>query len=155
MEVILPFFEVITPWHWLGLALLVLGVEMMLGTFDLLWISAAAFLTSAWAALPLPAGLSTWQAECVFFGITGVVLVVLGRTVFSGFREAISDRPHLNKRSSSMVGKSALAISDFKAGKGRVKVGDSSWMAETDMEITEGSIVTILSVDGTLLKVGV
>ena len=132
MEVILPWFEVITPWHWLGLALLLIGIEMMLATYDLLWLSAAAFLTAAWAALPLPAGMSSWQAECIVFGVVGVILVVMGRTVFASFRESTSDRPNLNKRGHSMIGKSAVAISDFSGGNGRVRFADSTWLASAD-----------------------
>ena len=107
MEILASAFEVITPWHWLGLALVLLGIEMMLGTYDLLWISAAAFGATLWAALPLPAGLSSWQAEAIVFCIAALVLLVLGRTVFSNLRSAVSDRPSLNQRGRSLVGKKA------------------------------------------------
>ena len=36
-------------WHWLALALVLFSIEMMTGTWDLLWVSIAAALTSAFA----------------------------------------------------------------------------------------------------------
>lgn len=155
MELIVSLFEVITPWHWLGLALILLAFEMMLGTYDLLWISAAAFLTAAWAALPLPPALTGWMAELIIFCVFGLILLVLGRTVFSGFRNAKSDRPGLNQRGQSLVGKPALAVMDFAGGQGRVKVGDSTWLAssEAGVSITNGMDVRITSVSGTVLHV--
>ena len=32
-------------WHWLALALVLFSIEMMTGTWDLLWVSIAAALT--------------------------------------------------------------------------------------------------------------
>ncbi|MFC6197217.1 NfeD family protein [Ponticaulis profundi] len=155
MEILASAFEVITPWHWLGLALVLLGIEMMLGTYDLLWISAAAFGATLWAALPLPAGLSSWQAEAIVFCIAALVLLVLGRTVFSNLRSAVSDRPSLNQRGRSLVGKKAVAVTDFAAGEGRVKLGDTTWMALADQAavITQGMEVTVQDTEGTVLKV--
>jgi len=46
MEAFIDFFTPLQAWHWIGLALILLGIELALGTFDLLWISAAAFATS-------------------------------------------------------------------------------------------------------------
>lgn len=154
MEILLSAFEVITPWHWLGLALILLGLEMMFGTYDLLWLSGAAFLTAGYAVIA-PTGMDGWQTHLIVFAIAGVILVVLGRTVFSGLREAKSDRPNLNQKGKSLIGRRAIAVSEFVAGEGRVKVGDSTWMAVTtgDMAITEGMEVTIAEVKGTLLTV--
>ena len=157
MEMIYPLFEVITPWHWLVLALVLLGLEMMFATYDLLWLSGAAFLTAAWAALPLPVPLSSWQAEGLFFCVSGIGLLILGRTVFKGFREVTTDRPHLNQRGRSMVGKTAVAPTDFAGGEGRVKFGDSTWLASAvnGVAIAAGTTVTIQAVEGTVLKVSI
>ncbi len=157
IEALYGLFDVITPWHWLGLALLLLAVEMLLGTYDLLWISAAAFLTALYAALPLGDLFSGWQAEAIFFALSSLVLLVLGRTVFSGLRGSISDRPLLNQRGKSLVGRTAIAVTDFTGGEGRVKLGDSTWLAlaDKDLDISAGTEVEIKDVDGTVLKVAV
>ena len=35
------FLMTMTPWHWVAIGLVLVSVEMLVGTFDLLWISAA------------------------------------------------------------------------------------------------------------------
>ncbi len=156
MDAVLGLLNGITVWHWLGLALVLLGLEIMLGTFDLLWVSGAAFLTSAWAALPLPAALGGWQQELIFFAIVSLILLAVGRTVFADFRKGTpSDRPDLNQRGKSMIGKSGIAVSDFAGGEGRVKIGDSSWLAsiEHGEVIKTGTTVKVVAINGTILQV--
>ena len=156
MELIAPLFGVVTPWHWLGLALILLGLEMALGTYDLLWISGAAFITTAWSILPpvlMP--VSGWEVEAIVFCVASLVLLILGRTVFSGWREAHQDKANLNNRANALVGKPAQAVTDFVGGEGRVRLGDSTWMAvSTDQtDIQTGQEVRVEGVDGTILQV--
>lgn len=154
MDLLFAAFEVITPWHWLGLALILLGLEMMFGTYDLLWLSGAAFLTAAFSVF-LPE--NSWQIDLIVFSIAGVVLVVMGRTVFSGLREAKTDRPNLNQRGKSLIGKRAVVVDDFVAGEGRVRIGDTTWMAvaPADLAVSAGMEVTVQDVDSTVLKITV
>jgi hypothetical protein len=67
-------FTHLTVWHWLALGLMLFGIEMMTGTFDLLMISIAAWLTAAFAWLA-PDSLATWQGQVLFFGAASVALV--------------------------------------------------------------------------------
>ena len=69
-----------SAWHWLALGLILLAIEMALGTWDLLWIAIAAALTSAFTAFA-PDGLTVWQGQLIFFGVASVGLFILGRTV--------------------------------------------------------------------------
>ncbi|MEZ6002093.1 NfeD family protein [Hyphomonas sp.] len=128
-------FTHLTVWHWLALGLMLFGIEMMTGTFDLLMISIAAWITAAFAWLA-PDGLATWQGQVLFFGAASVALFVIGRTVLSGMRKTTPEHPTLNKRMDSLVGQRGVATSDFSnAGQGRVKIGDTVWGAE----IVDGS----------------
>ena len=98
-----------------------------------------------------------WQIDLIVFSIAGVVLVVMGRTVFSGLREAKTDRPNLNQRGKSLIGKRAVVVDDFVAGEGRVRIGDTTWMAvaPADVAVTAGMEVTVQDVDSTVLKITV
>lgn len=128
-------FTNLTVWHWLALGLLLFGIEMMTGTFDLLMISIAAWITAAFAWLA-PDSLATWQGQVLFFGAASVALFVFGRTVLSGMRKTSPEHPTLNKRMESLIGQRGVATSDFThAGQGRVKIGDTVWGAE----IVDGS----------------
>ena len=127
------FNELLWPlsaWHWLALALLLLSIEMAVGTFDLLWISIAAGVTAIFAAIA-PAGIAEWQGQLIFFAVAAVGLVVLGRTVFAGMRQLTKEHPTLNKRMERTVGQHGVVLADFVGGAGRVKLGDSDYSAET------------------------
>ena len=46
---IVGFLEGLTIWHWVGLGVVLLAIEVAVGTFDLLWVAAGAFLTALFA----------------------------------------------------------------------------------------------------------
>lgn len=154
MEAFLDFFTPLEAWHWVAIALVLLGIELALGTIDLLWISAAAFVTALFAAI-MPAPMNGVEAQFVFFAIASIGLLVLGRTVFGDWREMKSDKPMLNKRMQSMVGTRALVTQAFIAGTGRVKIGDTEWLAHAvDGEaFAKGATVIVEDVDATVVKV--
>ena len=146
--------ENLTVFHWLGIGLILLTLEVAVGTFDLLWVATAAFLTALFAlVVPLPVG--GWQGQLVFFGIMGTLFVTAGRTLFKGLRKTASTHPNLNDRLAKMVGQKGEAESSFENGRGKVKLGDSVWMAEQADEtvIVEGDQVVVSGYDGTTLRV--
>ncbi|HBX97912.1 MAG TPA: NfeD family protein, partial [Hyphomonas sp.] len=57
-------FSELTFWHWLALGLILFGIEMMSGTFDLLMVSIAAWLTAAFTYFA-PDSLSGWQGQMI------------------------------------------------------------------------------------------
>lgn len=151
------FIDLITPlqaWHWVAFALILLGFELLLGTFDLLWISAAAMLTALFTWV-MPAPIDGLEGQLLFFSIVAVALLVLGRTVFDDWRHKESDKPLLNKRMESMVGTRALVTQGFEAGTGRVKIGDTEWLAHAvdGDDFTEGATVLVKDVEATAVKV--
>ncbi|HPF22241.1 MAG TPA: NfeD family protein [Hyphomonas sp.] len=124
-------FTHLTVWHWLALGLVLLGIEMMTGTFDFLMIAIAAWAAAAFAWLA-PDSVAGWKGQLVFFGIIGLVMVVAGRTFLTGLRGRTEEHPTLNKRMASLVGQRGIAAADFSvSGEGRVKIGDTMWGAET------------------------
>ena len=125
----MELFDQLTVWHWLAFGLLLFGIEMMTGTFDLLMISIAAWVTAAFTAFA-PEGLTNWQGQLVFFGIAAFGLVLFGRTILSGFRKTSDEHPTLNKRMEGLIGQSGLATRDFIGGNGQVKIGDTVWQAQ-------------------------
>lgn len=154
MEALIEFFTPLQAWHWIALALIILGLELALGTIDLLWISAAAFLTALFKAVA-PAPIDGLEGQLLVFAVASIGLLILGRTVFGDWRNHESDKPLLNKRMESMVGMRALVTQAFSAGTGRVKIGDTEWLAyavEGD-DFAEGATVIIKDVEATAVKV--
>ena len=50
----------------------------------------------------------------------------------------------LNREMEAMIGQEYIAITPFVAGRGRIKVRDSSYAALSDDEIAEGDLVTVI-----------
>lgn len=143
-----------TAWHWLALGLFLISVEMILGTFDLLWIAIAAALTSVFTAIA-PGGMSAWQGQLIFFAIASTGLFVMGRTVFRKMRDSVEEHPTLNKRMAGTLGQRGVVATDFSGGIGRIKLGDTVWSAETvdGSDLATGVGVIVEDTAGNVLKV--
>lgn len=154
MEPVIGLLESLTIWHWIGIGVVLMMLEIVTGTFDLLWVGAAAFLTALFVLIA-PAPIDAWQGQLVFFFAVAVVFVVMGRTLFRGLRRAPASHPNLNARTASLIGKTGEATTTFESKRGKVRIGDTVWLAEQSDEtvIVEGDGVTVTGADGTLLKV--
>ncbi len=154
MEAIVGFLDGLTVWHWLGLGIILLAIEVAVGTFDLLWVSVGAFLTALFALLvPLPVG--GWQGQMVFFGVAAIIFVICGRTLFKGVRRKQTSHPHLNDRLANMVGQHGEAATAFVDRRGKVKVGDTMWLAALAdaASITIGDAIVVTGSEGGILTV--
>ncbi len=148
------FLTNMTPWHWAALALILLSIEMITGTFDFIWIGLAAGIAALFAWLA-PDAMNSWQVQCVVFAVTAIALVIMGRTAFSGLRNPPSSHPNLNDRIGKMVGHTAVVTSEFIGGEGRVRVGDTEWAAESADGVPhiQGAQVVITGGAGSMVKV--
>jgi inner membrane protein len=151
---VVGILEGLTLWHWIGIGIVLLTLEVAVGTFDLLWVAMGAFLTALFVVL-VPESMNGWQGQLTFFGVVAIAFVISGRTIFRGLRRRSSSHPNLNDRLSSMVGQRGEAATGFEGGFGKVRVGDSVWLAQQTDEavIIEGDEVVISGADGTTLKV--
>ena len=151
---VIGLLEGLTIWHWVGLGIVLLTLEVAVGTFDLLWVSIGAFLTAVFA-LVIPEPVGGWQGQLTFFGVAALAFVISGRTLFKGLRRASSTHPNLNDRTANMIGQRGEAATSFDGGEGKVKVGDTVWLARQADEtvIVEGDQVVVAGAEGTTLKV--
>lgn len=154
MEAVIGLLEGLTVWHWLGIGIVLLTLEVAVGTFDLLWIAMGAFATALFALI-VPDPVGGWQGQLIFFGFMALVFVVSGRTLFKGLRNRSTSHPNLNDKIASMVGNRGEAATNFEGGRGKVKIGDSVWLAERvgDAMIGKGDQLVVTGADGTTLKV--
>ncbi len=153
MDAIVGLLEGFTVWHWVGIGIVLLTLEVAVGTFDLLWVALGAFVTALFAlVVPLPAG--GWQGQLTFFGLIALAFVISGRTLFKGLRQHNTSHPHLNDRLATMVGQHGQAATKFNNGEGKVKVGDTMWLARSeDAAIVEGDRIVVSGVESGTLKV--
>lgn len=150
----MEFLADLNIWHWMIFGLVLLGIEMMTGTFDLLMVSIAAFLTGLFEQIA-PGAAASWQGQFIFFGVVSVVLLALGRTIFSSLRNQEAEHPTLNKRMSALVGQRGIVSIGFAAGQGKVRIGDTEWLAESvdGSDLTDGAAIVVEGAESTTVRV--
>ncbi len=146
------FLNAFTRWEWwaiIGFVLVVLEVFM----------PGAIFLWPALAALTLAAvtWLSDfdWQVYMILFALLTLVYAFAGRNAYLKMRDQ-SDQPMLNKRSHQLVGKYCEIVETTNLERGRVRMGDSTWLARSaagTSELVVGEHVQVTAVEGTTLIV--
>ncbi len=151
---VIGLLQGLTVWHWAGIGIVLLTLEVAVGTFDLLWVSMAAVLTALFALI-IPAPIGAWQGQLIFFAIVAVAFLVAGRTWFKGLRRVPVSHPNHNDRIAALIGQKGEAATSFDGGQGKVKIGDTVWLARQADEtvIVEGDQVIVSGAEGTLLKV--
>ncbi len=154
MDAMIGFLDGLTVWHWAGVGIVLLTLEVAVGTFDLLWVSIAAFLTALFALI-MPDPIGAWQGQLIFFAIVAVAFLVAGRTWFKGLRRTAASHPNLNDRLASMIGQRGEAATSFDGGDGKVKIGDTVWLARQvdDTVIVEGDQIVVSGAEGGTLTV--
>jgi inner membrane protein len=112
-------------WIWLGLGLVLAVAEMAIPGFFLIWLAGAAIITGA-LAWALPLGLA-WQI--VIFAVLAIIAVFSGRRYLRDNPIMPAD-PLMNDRGGRAVGDIVLVTAAIAAGTGRVRHGDSEWLAK-------------------------
>ena len=141
-------FEGIEPhWFWLGLGLVLATLEILVPGVYLIWLAVAAIATGA-IAFVFDLGLPFQIINFVFLSL----IAAFSAKRFLRDRPIVSADPLLNKRGGRLVGETAVVTQAFEGGTGRVKHGDSEWLARgPDMDT--GERVRITGSEGALLLV--
>ncbi|MDG2320034.1 MAG: NfeD family protein [Rhodospirillaceae bacterium] len=142
------FLESLDFWSWWILALLLFVLELSAPGVVFLFIAVAAAITGvvAWVLPDLG-----WQISFVVFALLSVVSVVVGRKVWRPGKVETAD-PTLNRRANQYVGKTFTLDTAVKNGRGRLNVGDSSWLAKGP-DLPAGTKVRVTAVDGSILEI--
>ena len=143
----MSFLIGLSPWHWLSAAVLLLVVDMLIGSYYLLWVSFAAFLV---ALLQWVFGFG-WEAQMVVFTVTSV-LSVIAWYVYDKKRDKTKPRPTLNKRGHQYIGRTFQLSDAIINGVGKIKVDDSSWKVKGE-DAPINTPVKVIDIDGTVLIV--
>jgi inner membrane protein len=140
-------FELFTTWGWLVAALVLAGFEMAVPGAFLIWLAGAAAVTGVLTGL---LGLG-WQVQLPLFAVLAIISIVLGRAYLK--RNPIkTDDSGLNRRGDRMTGQVVEVIEAIVRGQGKVKVGDSPWIA-TGLDAPVGAKVRIIAVKSSILQV--
>lgn len=141
--------SVIASYGWWILALLLIAAELIAPGYFLLWIGIAAgvmgLLTLALPSFP-------FLVQAVIFGVLAVAICLIYWKYIRPSTELRDDQPLLNRKGERMIGRRVLAADAFVNGRGKVKVGDTMWLAE-GFDAQAGELVEVIGVYGTTLQV--
>ncbi|MGE5422335.1 MAG: NfeD family protein [Ignavibacteriales bacterium] len=114
-----------------------------------LWLSLAGLLVSLGAKLHI---LNTWGAQIFTFAILTIFFIFVTRPLVMKVFKTKDVKSNVD----SLIGATGLVIQDIAPlHTGQIKLYGEVWTATADQEITTGSEVVILSVEGVKLKVEV
>lgn len=138
-----------TPWLlWAIIALLCGLAEMQVPGAYLIWIAiSAAFMAALTAILRLP-----MEAQIVIFAIASLASCYGGFHVYRRGSRWSKAEGTLNQRNLAMLGARGVVSVALSHGRGKVRLGDSDWLAEGP-DLDAGTAVVVTSVRGTVVIV--
>lgn len=132
---------------WLAIGLLLAAAEMAVPGVFLIWMAGAALIVGlvAWL-LPISIFL-----QIVLFALLAIVAVFSGRRYLRAHPVEAAD-PKMNQRGDRVVGETVVVTQAIEGGSGRVKLGDSEWLAK-GADAAPGTRLRVSGHDGTVLFV--
>ena len=135
------------PWLWFAGAVALIVLETIVPGIHFMWFGVAAAATGVIALLfPI-----AWVWQIILFALTAVATVFAVRRLADP-KAVKSDEPDLNVRGAQYIGRRVVVEEAISNGRGKVRVGDTTWAAEGEDAI-KGSRVEVTGVHGTVLVV--
>jgi hypothetical protein len=134
-------------WAWLALGLVLAVGEMTIPGVFLIWMAGAAVIT----------GLVTWVVplsvplQVVLFAVLSVGAVFIGRNWLRANPIEPAD-PLMNDRGARAIGEMVVVTQVIEGGEGRVKLGDSEWIAKGP-DAEPGTRMRVAAHNGSILMV--
>jgi membrane protein implicated in regulation of membrane protease activity len=135
-------------WHWMILAALLAGFEILTPGFFFLWLAGASLLTGI-VALAVPS--LGWDIQVLIFALLSGASV-LGWYKFRHTLVIKSDDNTLNRRGEQLLARSATLSEPIVNGRGQVRIDDTVWRCEGP-DLPAGTRVKVVSVRGAMLMV--
>ena len=144
----MEWFDSLAPhWFWLSLGLILAIAEMVIPGVFLIWLAGAAMLTGLVAWL-VPIG---FPLQIVLFAALAIVSVFVGKRYLAANPVTSAD-PLLNDRGGQLVGETVVVATALVGGEGRVRHGDSEWLAKGP-DAEPGTRMRVAGHSGTTLLV--
>ena len=153
MEDFFAFMSSLGFWSWLVVALVLMALETIVPGVHFLWFGLAAFIVGLLVAVA-----GAWGAAEAFpFGVQLVVFALIAVATVFGVKRMTgaspSDHhPDINAPGSQFIGRIIVVEDAIKGGRGKVRAGDSVWLAEGE-DAPAGTRVLVTGVNGTALVV--
>ncbi|HRH80703.1 MAG TPA: NfeD family protein [Thiobacillaceae bacterium] len=137
-------------WHWIVLALVLVGIEMLTPTFFLMWFGLGALLTGLLVTF-VPLG---FAAQLLIWAVTSLIMTFVWLKYFKN-----PDRTRVGQAKEGVLGSTGLvskAITDLGQGEilfQRPVLGADRWPAIADAPIPAGVKARVVDVLGQTLKI--
>lgn len=135
---------------WLSLGGLLLATEMLGGNGYLLWSGVAAVITGlvTWL-LPI-----SWEWQGVLFALLTLLAAWLWwRWMSNRVKRQRPGDSHLNQRGQQLIGSRFVLENTLVNGRGHMRVGDSSWPVSAEEDLTAGTKVEVVAIEGITLRI--
>lgn len=136
-------------WHWLILAAVLIGIEMLAPGAVFLWLGVSAGLVGL-LVLAIPA--TPWEIQLLVFAALSVATAFGWRAYRKRYPAPESDQPNLNQRGAQYIGRTFTLKEAIADGQGKLNVDDTVWKV-VGSDQPEGSKVKVTGVNGTVLTV--
>jgi len=133
---------------WAAAALLVGLAELHAPGFYLIWIAAGAGITAIGGflfGLPL-------EGEFILFAAASIASCGIGYFVYQRMGGTRAGGFALNERGRQIIGAHGVVTQSLTNGQGRVRLGDTVWIAEGP-DLPEGTAVVVTATRGTIAVV--
>jgi len=134
-------------WLWFVLAAIFLLIELTLPGVFMLWLGLAAIMIGV---ISLTMVLS-WQAQLIAFAVLSIACIPVWR-YFARKVDQPVDRPFLNRRADSYVGRVFTLEKPIVNGVGTIRIEDTVWRV-SGPSLPAGSRVKVSRADGAELAV--
>jgi membrane protein implicated in regulation of membrane protease activity len=143
----MPSFADLGPWTWWIAAAVLAILELVVPGIFFIWLAAAAALVGL---ILLAADLPV-TVQVALFAVFSVA-AVWGSRRYVGRHPILSDRPLLNQRAATYIGRTFTVEQPIRNGRGKVRIGDSLWLAQGP-DTPAGTSVRVTGADGGVLIV--
>ncbi|MDN3682118.1 NfeD family protein [Vibrio tapetis subsp. quintayensis] len=136
-------------WHWIAFGLVLLCGELLGTAGYLLWIGISAIIVGVLNTV-LPLG---WEMQWISFASFSLVTTWLWwRYQFRKDTESDKHRD-LNQRDKQLIGQQTRLEEAIVSGRCRIRLGDTTWSAQSHQDLNAGTLVQVTKVDGIILTI--
>lgn len=147
MQALSSLIEQFGPWLWFALAVILFVMESIVPGVHFVWFGLSATIVGIIALATSVA----WEWQLIAFALIALGAVFWVRHK-SREESANPDVPDLNVRGAQYIGRIVTIEDPIVNGRGKVRLGDTVWMAEGE-DGPKGASVKITGSDGTVLVV--
>ncbi len=138
MNALAPLF--VSPWPWVIVGAILVGLEIVAPGVFLLWIGLAAVIVGL-SVLVAPELPMAWQL--LVFALAMLGSIGIGFAIQRTGRISATATT-LNRERDALIGCQVEAVDDFNGGRGRIRVGDTTYNAESGTPVIAGARLRII-----------